>query len=383
MGKWLTRAEALRELGVRLQTLYAYASRGQIRVSSDPNNPRRSLYRMEDIASLVAKRNRGRRPEAIAAGTIWLGEPIITTAISTIHRGRLYYRGRDAIQLSETATLEEAAAVLWDSPMAPRFDTIRLGPSGRSRLRARAFNAIADAAADGAPTLGLASSVLHEEAASLIGRLVSAFGASQGNEPVHVRLAKGWKLEPACVDLIRRALVLLIDQELTNSVFAARVAASTGACLGACMLAGFGAASGPLHGGASIRVQGLLKEIDRTSADEVVQRHLESGWPIPGFGHYMYPDGDPRASSLLAAFEPRARLKRTIAKVSASTGLAPTIDLALATLADRYKLPDDAPFSLFVIGRSVGWLAHSIEQVLANPGAMIRPRARYVGTPLQ
>src|SRR5437879_98047 len=194
MGKWLTRAEALRELGVRLQTLYAYASRGQIRVSSDPSNPRRSLYRMEDIASLVAKRNRGRRPEAIAAGTIWLGEPIITTAISTIHRGRLYYRGRDAIQLSKTATLEEAAAVLWDSPVTPRFETIRLGSAGRSRLRVRAFNAIADAAAGGAPTLGLASSVLREEAATLVGRLVSAFGASQGDDPVHVRLANGWKL---------------------------------------------------------------------------------------------------------------------------------------------------------------------------------------------
>ena len=227
MRKWLTRAEALRELGVRLQTLYAYASRGLIRVSSDPGNPRRSLYRMEDIANLVAKRNRGRRPEAIAAGTIWLGEPIITTAISTIHRGRLYYRGRDAIQLSETATLEEAAAVLWDSPVTPRFEAVRLGPARSSRMRGRAFNAIADAAAAGAPTLGLASSVLREEAASLVGRLVSAFGAGQGDEPVHVRLAKGWKLEPASFDLIRRALVLLADQELTNSVFAARVAAST------------------------------------------------------------------------------------------------------------------------------------------------------------
>lgn len=382
MGKWLTRAEALRALGVRVQTLYAYASRGKIAVSRDPGNPRRSLYSSEDIAAMIARRERGRRPEAIAAGTIWLGEPIIATAISTIHAGRLYYRGRDAIKLAETATLEDVAAVLWNAPAVPRFRADRQAASARLSMRSRAYAAVAEAAATGAPTLGRASSVLGEEAATLMGRLASAFGAVPGQLPVHVRLARGWRLERTSVDVIRRALVLLADQELTNSVFAARVTASTGASLAACMLAGIASAAGPLHGGATVRVQGLLKEIERTSADEVIQRHLASGWPIPGFGHYMYSDGDPRASKLLEAFEPRPRLKQMIAKVSASTGLAPTIDLALAALADRYKLPDDAPFALFAIGRSVGWLAHSIEQVITNPGTMIRPRARYIGPAL-
>ena len=379
MTRWLTRTEALRELGVRPQTLYAYASRGQIDVSRDPSNPRRSLYRGEDIAALIARRKRGRRPEAIAAGTIWLGEPIIDTAVSTIQGGRLYYRGRDAVEMAKTATLEEAAALLWGMSAPPHFSTEHRFESADRSMRSRAYLAIADAAAAGIPTLGRTSSVLCEEAASLVGRFSSAFGAVPGGSPLHARLAAGWKLSGRAVDLIRQALVLLADQELTNSVFAARVTISTGGCLAACMLAGLASVSGPLHGGATVRVQQWLKEIERSGADELVQRHLQSGSPIPGFGHYMYADGDPRAAALLASFTPRPRLKHTIEKVCASTGLAPNIDLALAVLADSFDFPEDATFALFAIGRSVGWLAHGMEQVVSKPGMMIRPRARYVG----
>ena len=86
------------------------------------------------------------------------------------------------------------------------------------------------------------------------------------------------------------------------------------------------------------------------------------------------------AAALLASFEMRPRLERVIASVCATTGQAPTIDVALTALADRFDLPDDAPFALFSIGRSVGWLAQSIEQSATS--TMIRPRARYVGPPL-
>ena len=381
MTKWLTRAEVLRELEVRPQTLYAYASRGQIGVCRDPGDPRRSLYRGEDVAALVARRRRGRRPDAIAASTIWLGEPIIATTISTIHAGRLYYRGRDAVTLSETATLEETAAMLWDAPTAPRFDSGRGCPVARGAPgRSRAYAALAAAAATHTPIFGRAAGVLRNEAATLVGCLAGAFGAVPGKAPVHIRLAKGWKLKPAAVDPIRRALVLLADQELTTSAFAARVAASTGASLAACVLAGIATLSGPRHGGAPGRVKGMLREFEGTNVEEAVRRHLATGWSLPGFGHYLYPEGDPRAAALLAAFEMKPRLKQVIAAVCATTGQAPTIDVALTALADRFDLPDDASFALFSIGRSVGWLAQSIEQSTSN--TMIRPRARYVGPPL-
>ena len=90
MKTWLTRDEALELLKVRPQTLYAYVSRGQIGMRSDPDDPRRSLYRAADISGLTRRRERGKRPAAIAASTIAWGEPIITTAISTVLRGRFH-----------------------------------------------------------------------------------------------------------------------------------------------------------------------------------------------------------------------------------------------------------------------------------------------------
>ena len=295
----------------------------QDRRTLHPANPRRSLYRGEDIDTLIKRRERGRRPDAIAASTIsWTGEPIITTAISTIVQGRLYYRGRDAVALSATATLEDAAGLLWDTASPPRFRPAAGKRAPRQAGRAQAYGALAKAAASGRPTFGRAPSVLQGEAASLVGCLASAFGAtSNGDAPLHLRLAAAWKQDDAAAEVIRRALVLLADQELTTSAFAARVTASTGASLGACVLSGFATLSGPLHGDATVRVRSLFDEVERTGADETIRRYLASGLPIPGFGHPLYPtDGDPRAAALLHAFDPPGRFDDMIAEVGAATG---------------------------------------------------------------
>src|SRR5437764_9664283 len=115
MMVWLTAADALALLGTRPQTLYANVSRGRIRGKPDPKNPRRSLYHGDDVRRL-AERHRGReRAATVAAGTIHWGEPILSSAISTIAAGRPYYRGRDVAQLAQSATLEDVAALLWES----------------------------------------------------------------------------------------------------------------------------------------------------------------------------------------------------------------------------------------------------------------------------
>jgi citrate synthase len=247
MANWLTRDEALTALKVRPQTLYAYASRGQIGVQPDPANPRRSLYRGEDITALIKRRERGRRPGAIAASTIsWDGEPIIATAPSTIVQGRLYYRGRDAVELSAAATLEDAAGLLWGTASPPRFRSGAEKHLPREKARSRAYMALAQAAASGAPTFGHAPSVLQGEAAGLVGCLASAFGAvPDGSAPLHLHLAAAWGQDEAAADLIRQALVLLADQELTTSAFAARVTASTGASLGGLCSVRLGGPFGP------------------------------------------------------------------------------------------------------------------------------------------
>jgi citrate synthase len=380
MTHWLTQEEARMTLGVRPQTLYSYASRGLIGVCSDPADSRRSLYRADDIDNLVKRRERRRKPAIIAASTISWGEPIIATSISTIAKGRLYYRGVDAVALAETATLEDAAGLLWGAASPPIFPISRPIGLPDETSRARAFSMLGIAAANGNPCHGRAAAVLCDEAAGLVGFLASAFGVgTDGDAPLHQRLAAAWNRDNATAELIRRTLVLLADQELTTSAFAARVAASTGASLGACVLAGLATLSGPLHGDATVRVRSLFEEVVRTNADDTVHRHSVSGLPIPGFGHPLYPDGDPRATALLAAFEPSADFDAMVKKVGAATGLQPTIDVALAAMVTHCRLPTDAAFTLFAIGRSVGWLAHSIEQVTTN--TLIRPRARYIGPP--
>ena len=132
-----------------------------------------------------------------------------------------------------------------------------------------------------------------------------------------------------------------------------------------------------MHGDASGRVQALFGEVERLGEDKVVDHYLSTGLPLAGFGHHLYPDGDPRAAALLALFEPPEVIARFIEKVTDLTGLQPNIDVALAALVAHHRLPADAAFGLFATARSVGLLAHSMEQL--GVAQVIRPRGRYVG----
>src|SRR3954452_16341026 len=119
MSGWIEREEMLSLLGVRPQTLYAYVSRDLLTSRPDPADPRRSLYSRADAERLLARRGRGRRAAQVAENAIAWCEAILPTAISTVTGGRLYYRGRDAIELAATASLEDAAALLWGVEVFP------------------------------------------------------------------------------------------------------------------------------------------------------------------------------------------------------------------------------------------------------------------------
>src|SRR3954471_20773616 len=103
---WIAAEEARDRLGVRPQTLYAYVSRGRVQVRADPRDPRRSLYRAADIAELSQRKSRSRKVSEVAAGAISWGEPVLASSITTVAGGRLFYRGRDAIRLAHSETLE-------------------------------------------------------------------------------------------------------------------------------------------------------------------------------------------------------------------------------------------------------------------------------------
>lgn len=371
--------EACRQLGVRQQTLYAYTSRGKLEAMPDPADSRRSLYRADDVARLARRKLAGRKRETLASQALSGVEPSIPTALSTFHRGGLYYRGQDAIALARSANLEQAAQLLWATE-AP-VDFAVEGPRPAASGRAGALAALGGLAAQALSTSGRTARVWHEEAQRLVGTVAQAYGAQRAvGRPLHERLARGWKQGPEVAEWLRVALVLLADHELTSSAFAARIAASTGASLPACLLAGLCTLSGPSHGDASGQIQGYLAEVTHLGADGVLQRHLAMGSPLAGFGHHLYPDGDPRARALLALFQPRPDIARFIEQGSVMTGLPPNVDMALAALVASLQLPPDAAFALIAIARSVGLLAHCFEQLEVRQP--IRPRGRYIGPAL-
>jgi citrate synthase len=375
MASWLTREEAMLALGVRAQTLYAYVSRGRIGAKADPADPRRSLYSADDVAALTGRRRHGRRVHAVAAGTIAWGEPVLDTAISAVSHGRLFYRSRDAVALAETTSLEETAALLVGEGAA----TSKCGPAPASCGVAAAFAMLAERAATDRPSHRRTMASLGREAAELLQAVAAALGADPAAGAIHLGFARAWA-RPDAADAVRRVTVLLADHELNASTFAARVAASTGAALAACMLAGLATLSGPLHGAAPAAMRMLADDAARVGTARAVRDRLDEGRPLPGFGHPLYAGIDPRAEALLAVVDVPAPLAELARYVEAETGLAPNIDFALTAVTAAYALPAESPLVLFAAARTAGWLAHAIEQ--ATTGALIRPRARYVGPTL-
>ena len=375
MSDWLTANEAQTRLGVQAQTLYAYVSRGRIEARTDADDPRKSLYSAQDVARLETRKARGRKAANVAEDAIAWGEPVLASSITTIARGKLWYRGQDAEALAGTARLEDVARLLWacGKERFPAQDN-RIAPG---RAHDRMFQALAWRAATSPAMRGRRPEALYFEAAALLDLLVDAVAGGPGQGPIHDRLARAWGCNAAGADLIRCALVLLADHELNASTFAARVTASTGASLAACALAGLAALSGPLHGGMSHRVQVFVDEARRLGPDAAVAARLAMGANLPGFGHPLYPEGDPRARCLLSAMRTHPDLSTLETTVRRATGEQANIDFALTALTDLLHLPSDAPFQIFAVARCTGWIAHAMEQ--SRTGALIRPRARYVG----
>ncbi|HVI31542.1 citrate synthase [Phenylobacterium sp.] len=376
---WIAAEEARDRLGVRAQTLYAYVSRGRVQVRPDPGDPRRSLYRAADIAALSQRKSRSRKVSDVAAGAIAWGEPVLASEITTVAGGRLFYRGRDAIRLAETETLEAVARLLRGGHGAALKRTERPAPPQAPDMRTRAFLALALRAGTDPPARGRQPLALAVEAATLLDVIADAIAGEVGGGAIHNRLALAWGQGPGGpgADLIRRTLVLVADHELNASAFAARVAASTGASLSAAALAGLSTLSGPRHGGATAAVRTFAAEAARLGPRQAIADRLVEDRALPGFGHPLYPEDDPRAAALLDRFRAPPELAALREAAREVTGLAPNIDFALVAVCEALRLPADAAFALFTVARCAGWIAHAIEQ--GQTDALIRPRARYVG----
>lgn len=387
---WLTAAEALSVLGVRPQTLYANVSRRRIRARPDPKDPRRSLYDETDVRKIARTRAGARKAERVAAAAMEWGDPILPSAIATVAHGRLWYRGQDAVELSEKRALEEVAGVLWADtsaglslglrrPGERRVGHSHAGASVAKPALTAMFMAMAARAGQDPPSHGRSAAVLRGEGLEILATLAGSIVGSARQGPLHAQLAATWRRRSAA-DVLRRVLVLLADHELNASTFAVRVTVSTGASLASGVLAGLATLSGPLHGRAAAGVADLIDAGRRQGMKPAVRQWLTQGRALSGFGHPLYPEGDVRAQALLRAFAVPPEYQELRAAVDELAGEKPNIDFALAAMTACFRLPPDAPLVQFALARSVGWLAHAMEQALA--GHLIRPRARYVGPPV-
>lgn len=388
--RFVSTAAAAKLLGVRKETLYAYVSRGMLSRHGGPRSLG-SLYLKSEIAKLKARHDARAGHGPVAATALRWGEPVLDSAITGVDARGPRYRGHVAVDLVlRGVPFESVAELLWCGALPerrPRFEGATVGALPRGeRDPFRAFAHLLEALADRDRTADVDAPALTVERARVAIGSLSSFGASRTGT-IASRLARslGIAANETTLGAIDAALVLVADHELNASSFAARVAASTGANLHACLLAALHTASGPRHGAASARVEALLDEIDdRGSIARALAGRLALGDAIAGFGHPLYPGGDPRAAMLFALAKkiaPRNRSLRTLALVAARVARArrelPNVDAGLVALASAIGAPRGAAQTLFVLGRVAGWVAHVLEQRAA--GFILRPRARYVG----
>ena len=161
--------------------------------------------------------------------------------------------------------------------------------------------------------------------------------------------------------------------------------ASAGATLYAVVSAGLAALSGVLHGKQTELTALLLADLGgATDLRAALAQKIRLGQSIPGFGHVLYPHGDPRGRLLLDMLQtaypdhPQLAFAHAVAAaIQALLGEYPNLDFGLAVVERVLGLPSGGGLALFALGRTVGWIGHAIEQAATNK--LIRPRARYVG----
>ena len=396
--RYLSAGRAAEELGVSLATLYAYVSRGMIRSEAVGGKKRNRRYRAEDVRRLRERKERRRDPDGALEGVLHWGTPVMESGITLIDDGRLYYRGRDVLDLAGRKSIEEVAALIWagDEAMAPdifppgefepseRIGAVLGSLSGMSPVEV--FQVLLPlAAAEDPAAYDLRPRAVARTGARIL-RLMTSVACGQDALGLAEKLGRGWsRQEVGAGALIDAALVLCADHELPVSTFAARCVASSGATPYAVVLAGLAALGGVKHGGEIELVEAFLGEVEVAGdARAVISGRLRRGERIPGFGHSLYPEGDPRGAALLrltAEAYPQGsaiELSEAVAgEILRLLGGRPTVDFALATVARELGLPAGGAVALFGLGRTVGWIGHAIEQYEGD--SLIRPRARYVG----
>jgi citrate synthase len=403
----ISTAEAAARLGVRRETIYAYVSRGLL-TSHLADDGRSSLFEAAEINAFGTRSGRRRESRDLATA--------IVSSLTHIDDHKIWVRGRDLCAEARAGTaFESLAATLWLDDRAVALDW-RTPPAILERC-ARAQRAVEPGAGDRRSTgdelpiyertqlnltIASATDPLRDDlrrpavaraAARAIAAMVDGL-PSTGPAPA-TRARVGDRLLSRLTagrpstrwrHPLNAALVLLIDHDLAASTVAARVAASTRANPYAVIAAGMGALRGPLHGAASHDVVALVHDALARGAATAIGDALRAGQALAGWGHFLYPDGDPRATVLFDLAADAASDRKALAVIedvgaimADRLGQAPNVDFALAALSVLANLRRDATSTIFAIARSAGWIGHALEEYDEQP-LRFRPRARYVAT---
>lgn len=410
-SEYVSGAEAAVLLGVKPQTLYTYVSRGVIQ-SLPTSGGQRRLYLRADIEKLRARPRARRAMGAVAASAMYAGEPIIPTSITDITAAGPRYRGRLATELvGEGLSFENVAEFLWtgellDEPIQWAFDplpseTLRLiKPLEHSRADAPIAHVLATIAlsismARGSRAERLRSSSTVMAARQVIQTFAGCFGYLSprrhyvpcvGSTPIAAAVlrALGLARSEERLRMVNALLVLLADHELSPATFAARVAASSGANLHACLVSAIETSSGRKISEIYDRTEEFLR--GAKSKTELMRRAREIqalGRVPPGFNQPIYPHGDPRASYMFDLVHRAGRTSRYLDMVFAfleearsSLELKPRMEFCVVALAADLGFPRRAAAGLSILARVAGWVAHIMEQRLSS--ALLRPRAKFV-----
>ena len=413
----LNARQAAARLGVKLETVYAYVSRGVLeRVPSEDG--RGSLFDARSVERLVGKRRGGARTGGLSV--------VLGTGLTLIEPERVSYRGLDIATLARTTAFEDVADWLWlgesrptdpsarvetwrpwvaaPEALAVARDTQRSLPDGTAtsdRLRA-----IASAVGPTDPLrFDLAPDAVAASARLLIAAMVDGLPLAApevdldlelgGTAWLHRSLAtRLWPrltvktASPADVISLNALMVLVADHGLAASTLAARVAASVRADPYSVVATGLGTLSGPLHGAASASVHRLFAEVRRPArATAVLGEFLRRESRVPGFGHTIYKDWDPRAVVLLDLIRTSAANGQRLEVVErvlelvldrTSVGVRPNVDFAIGALTFICGMDERAGETIFGVSRAAGWVAHALEEY-CEPALRFRPRAHYTG----
>jgi citrate synthase len=408
----LTARQAAARLGVKVETVYAYVSRGQLerRMGEDG---RTSLFDAGAVEKL-ARRRRGSGPKTGGLSVV------LGTGLTLIEEGRVSYRGRDVGKLAPRVPFEAVAEWLWLGEHAPdepqEWRPWRAGEESIAAAR-NAQGAVPEGTASADLLRAIASAVAPTDplrfdlsppavvacGRRLIATLVDGLPRRGRSRVGPLALEDGparpdaiacrlWprltrqSASPEALVALNATLVLAADHGLAASTLAARVAASVRADPCSVVATGLGALSGPLHGAASASVHRLMAEVGEPErAVAVLGDFLRRERLIPGYGHLIYDDWDPRAVVLLELMRraglPAERMdvvERLLELLEERAPVRPNVDFSLGAFTWAAGMDERAGETIFGVARSAGWIAHALEEY-QEPPLRFRPRAHYIG----